>query len=132
LPEAVGPEMMMALGFSIINFGSTMRYIREKFWLPTEAKAGASYNLPLGNQSLIGALDLSYLPYDKKFSAGIGAEFALNNFLFLRAGVSPFSETGKISSGLGLKLNNFRVEYSFSPYTENFGTTHRFSVGFGY
>lgn len=122
----------MALGFSIINFGSTMRYIREKFWLPTEAKAGASYNLPLGNQSLIGALDLSYLPYDKKFSAGIGAEFALNNLLFLRAGVSPFSETGKISSGLGIKLNKFRLEYSFNPYTENLGATHRFSVGFGY
>jgi hypothetical protein len=122
----------LALGFSIINFGSTMRYIREKFWLPTEAKAGASYNLPLGNHSLIGALDLSYLPYDKKFNAGIGAEFSLNNLIFLRAGVSPFSETDKISSGLGVKLNKFRLEYAFSPYTENLGATHRFSVGFGY
>ena len=122
----------MALGFSIINFGSTLRFIREKFWLPTEAKAGVSYNFPLGNQNLTGALDLAYLPYDKKFSAGVGAEFALNNFLFLRGGLRPFSETGKISSGLGVKLNNFRVEYSFSPYSENFGTIHRFSVGLGY
>jgi hypothetical protein len=122
----------MALGFSIINFGTTMRFIREKFWLPTEAKAGASYNLPLGNQNLNGALDLSYFPYDKKFSAGIGVEFDLNDFLFLRGGVRPFSETDKISTGLGIKLSKFRLEYSFSPFTYDLGTTHRFSLGFGY
>lgn len=122
----------LSLGFSIINFGSTLRYLREKFWLPTEAKAGVSYKLPIGNHYLIGAVDFSYLPYDKKFNNGIGTEFGLNNFLFLQGGVRPFSETNKISTGFGFKLTNFRIEYSFSPYTYGLGVTHRFSLGFGY
>jgi hypothetical protein len=122
----------MSLGFSVINFGTMMRFQREKFPLPTEAKIGANYELPLSNKHLIGALDISYFPYEEKLSACIGVEFALNNFLFLRGGFRPLSESGKISTGLGVKLNNFRIEYSFSPYTYNLGATHRFSLGAGY
>lgn len=124
------PEM--ALGVSIINFGPTLRYSREKFWLPTEAKIGIGYDLPLGNQQLSGAIDIGYFPYDKKISAGVGTEFVFNNSLFVRFGIRPFSETNKITTGLGFKLNNFRVEYSFAPYTYNLGTTHRFAIGIGY
>uniref|UniRef100_A0A7C6EAM8 PorV/PorQ family protein n=1 Tax=candidate division WOR-3 bacterium TaxID=2052148 RepID=A0A7C6EAM8_UNCW3 len=124
----------LSLGFSIINFGGTLRYLREKFWLPTEAKAGANLKFDLGTtgSSLIGAIDCSYLPYDKRLHLGIGAEFALNNFLFLQGGFRPFSETNKFSTGLGFKLKSFRIEYSFSPYTYDLGITHRFALGFGY
>ncbi len=122
----------LTFGFSVINFGSTMSFLREKFWLPTQVKAGASYDNPIQNHSLIGALDVSYLPYDKKLKFDIGAEFGLNENLFIRAGLSPLSETNKISSGLGVKLNNFRLDYAFCPYTNDLGITHRFSIGFGY
>lgn len=120
------------LGFSVINFGTMLRYQREKFWLPTEVKIGASYETAINNNGLVGTADLSYFAYDEKLSLGVGAEYALNDFLYLRGGYRPFSEAGKISSGFGVKLNNIRFEYSFSPYAFNLGTTHRFSIGFGY
>lgn len=119
------------LGFSIINFGSTLRYEREKFWLPTETKAGLSYNINFGNYYLIGAADFSYFPFDKRFGTGIGFEFAFDK-IALRAGVRPFAETGKFSAGLGIKWHKFRLEYATTPYTYNLGVTHRFAIGFGY
>lgn len=124
------PNMM--LGFSVINFGTMMRFQRESFWLPTEVKAGLSYDLALIENGLIGSCEISYFPYDKKVNLGVGAEFGFRKFVFLRAGIRPLSETNKISVGIGIKPNNFRIEYTFSPYTYNLGITHRFSVGIGY
>jgi len=128
----VMPVERLTLGVSIVDFGKTMSYEREIFWLPTRSRLGASYDLrPFDRGRLTFAADGSYFVYSKVAGAAAGLEFAWNEVVMLRAGYDLLSEANHLNFGLGLRTGVFRFDYSLAAMGLNLGGAHRVSVGIG-
>ncbi len=122
----------LTLGASIVDFGKTMYFVREVFWLPTRARLGASYDLvPFEHGRLTLAADGSYFLYSKLTGATAGLEFAWNDVVALRAGYDFLSEANHLNFGLGLRAGLVRFDYSFAAMNLDLGGAHRVSVGIG-
>ncbi len=126
------PLKNLTIGLAVVDFGRTLSYRRDVFWLPARARLGIGYQLPLGNNRFTGAIDGSYFFYSQKTALQIGAEFQLNQFLSLRAGYDLGNTAGNLNFGLGLTRNKIRIDYAFSPLEFNLGAAHRLAIGFGY
>jgi len=60
----------------------------------------------------------------------VGLEYGYQGMLYLRGGYSFNSDQEKLSAGLGLKYQNYRIDYSFNDYGEYLNSVHRVTVGF--
>ncbi len=89
--------------------------------IPTIFQAGIVYT-PLG-----GFLVACDIAEDPRFPAEVrlGAEFALADLLFLRAGVS--TDPACCSAGVGVHFLPVEIDYAFSRHQE-LGFTHRFGL----
>jgi hypothetical protein len=124
------------IGVSLVNFGTTMRFIREDFSLPTKFLAGADYTVNLDmiskNTKIKITSDLGYLFYDKKVDFNSGLELSFKDKYFLRTGYKFTDKTNHLNLGFGLIVKKMRIEYAFSPYNLDIGSTHHFSLSLGY
>jgi hypothetical protein len=128
----VMPIKGLTVGASVVDFGKTMYFVREVFWLPTRGRLGASYDLvPFEHGRLTFAADGSYFVYSKVTGAAAGLEFAWNEVVALRAGYDFLSEANHLNFGLGLRAGLFRFDYSFAAMNLDLGGAHRVAVGFG-
>jgi len=126
----VTPAKGLTLGASVVDFGRTMYYVREVFWLPTRGRLGASYDfIPFERGRLTVAADGSYFFYGQTPGAAAGLEFAWNEVVALRAGYDFLSEANHLDFGLGLQAGVFRFDYSYAPMGFGLGGAHRVSVG---
>ena len=124
------------IGFSITNFGTTMKFIREDFWLPTKLSGSASYNIDFNSTNIKPRInfttDLGYFIYDNKVNLNSGIELSMKDRYFIRTGYKFTQESNHLNFGFGLIIKNLRIEYAFSPYELNLSSTHHFSVSMGY
>jgi len=128
----VMPVEQLTLGVSVVDFGKTMTYKREVFWLPTRSRLGVSYDLqPFEQGRLTLTADGSYYVYSKVAGAAAGFEFAWDETVMLRAGYDYFSEANHLNFGLGLRAGIFRFDYSLAAMNLDLGGAHRVSVGLG-
>ena len=128
----LAPIEGLTVGASIVDFGKTMTYDRDVFWLPTRARLGASYDLaPFERGRLTLAADGSYFVYSGKPGAAVGLEFAWSEAVMLRAGYDLLSEANHLNFGLGLCAGVFCFDYSFGALNFDLGGVHRVSVGLG-
>ena len=128
----VMPIERLTVGASVVDFGKTMYYVRDVFWLPTRGRLGASYDiLPFDNGRLTVTADGSYFLYSKVTGAAAGLEFAWNEVVALRAGYDFLSEANHLNFGLGLRAGLIRFDYSFAAMNLDLGGAHRVSLGIG-
>ncbi|MCX7784723.1 MAG: PorV/PorQ family protein [candidate division WOR-3 bacterium] len=129
------------IGFSVINFGRTMYFIRDEFWLPTRFLTGINYDFTLKpNIKIALGSDFSYFVYDKRLEFNSGVEMQIFQQYFIRAGYNfadlidrrTKSTPSSISMGFGVIIKKIRLEYAFTPYSDGLDDTHHFSIGFGY
>ncbi|MEO0078267.1 MAG: hypothetical protein ABIK86_04615, partial [candidate division WOR-3 bacterium] len=118
------------ISVSLLDFGKTISYQREVFWLPTRIRGGISHTLPLGELALAGTVDGSYFIYNRKGDVRAGIELAWNRSLFLRAGYGLFVSS-PASLGLGARAGLVRLDYAYMPLGFDLGSTHRFAVTLG-
>jgi len=121
-----------SLGLSVLNLGKGLKYLDQTDPLPLTVAAGASYRLA-GLVQL--AVDLRHEPGARRTDFGFGSEYAVLPSFSLRAGyasVSPQAVSGSLlaglGGGLGLKLSDYRADYTFSPFGA-LGNIQRVSVG---
>jgi hypothetical protein len=135
------PLKNLILAAAITEFGRTLSYKYELFWLPTRARIGAAYRLPFGAPqpaaggkatSLTLALDGSYFFYTKEIDCSLGSEFTLADILSLRAGYNLTNHVNHLNFGAGIRRGRLRLDYAFSPLNLNLGAAHRIAIGFGY
>lgn len=92
--------------------------------LPTAYRVGAVYTY----RKYRGALDLAII--DDELRGHLGAEADLHELLTVRAGYMANYDTRNFTAGLSLRHRSVSFDYGFVPYTDNFGTTHLFSITF--
>ncbi|MCX6152763.1 MAG: PorV/PorQ family protein [Candidatus Kapabacteria bacterium] len=120
------------LGLSLRNLGSSLKFQSESYSLPMQVQAGAS------SRALDPDLDLSIVfgtLGDQKVQFGLGAEYYLAKFLFIRAGYNTgYTEIqGTIkglSAGVGFKYDNFDFGLALTPYG-SLGNSYHFSLSYG-
>ncbi len=124
------PLQGTTVGLSIVDFGKTIAYRREVFWLPTRVRGGVSSTLPLGDLALTGAVDGSYFVYNKQGDVQAGLELEWSRGLFLRAGYGLFVSS-PLSFGLGARAGLVRLDYAYAPLGFDLGSAHRFALSLG-
>jgi hypothetical protein len=128
----VKPVGRLTVGASIADFGRTLTYERDVFWLPTRARLGASYDfVPFERGRLTFAADGSYFVYSGKRGAAAGLELAWSDAVMLRTGYDLLSDANHLNFGLGLRAGMFCFDYSFAALSFDLGGAHRVSVGLG-
>jgi hypothetical protein len=125
------PVRGLQAGCALLNTGTELRMSGEvkKDALPQTARVGLAYEYPLQKEvSLLLATDLSRI-LDGGWHPGFGAELDLNRIVSLRTGF--YQKEGNISGstyGLGVSVNNFRIDYSNVPASEMVGYTRNNKV----
>lgn len=126
----VTPLEGTTVGASIVDFGKTIAYRREVFWLPTRVRGGISHTLPMGELVLTGAVDGSYTVYNQDGDVRAGLELEWSRGLFLRAGYGLFVSS-PLSFGLGVRAGLVRLDYAYAPLGFDLGSAHRFALSLG-
>ena len=122
------------LDFALVaeNLGSKMKFIEDRFSLPSRAKAGFLYRKNILNLQCAYSADM-VIPSDGKNSFLTGLEAIVNNQFSLRAGWQNSQSMGAhLTYGLGYTLAagkkmNMNIDYAFADYGE-FGNVHRFGL----
>ncbi|MEK7745861.1 MAG: PorV/PorQ family protein [Elusimicrobiota bacterium] len=127
----------LSFGFSVLNMGQGMKFISQRDPLPLTFALGTAYRL---GGLLHLALDVRHEPYDKRTEVGVGTEYSVLPVFAVRAGYASQAARaigsasagpvglGGLGGGFGLKLGNYRADYTFTPFGE-LGTVQRLSLG---
>lgn len=128
--------MGMRLGMMIQSLGGKVNYDSREAKIPTMFKVGLSMAAyQRGAHSLYGVGEFAH-PSDNTETMNLGAEYAFNQFFFLRGGYNfGYDEKGP-AAGLGLKIDTTQTsDLNFDYAWEDLGflgDAHRFSLGFSY
>jgi len=100
----------------------------------TSANLAGTYNFAINpKNAVMGALDLDYF-FSGCLTAALGAEYAYDNMVFVRAGFHYGAEEAIIptfvSLGAGFKYEGFKIDLSFLTANENIGSTIAIGVGY--
>ncbi|OGS27286.1 MAG: hypothetical protein A2297_00365 [Elusimicrobia bacterium RIFOXYB2_FULL_48_7] len=104
-----GIKKNIALGLNIQNLGPEMTYAHETVPLPLNIKIGASYK---PNDTLALAYDINQ-PNDAGTKMNMGAELLSLKPLIIRAGYGIGYDLPASYAGIGLVLNNLKLDYGF-------------------
>ncbi|HAH08444.1 MAG TPA: hypothetical protein DCM05_18285 [Elusimicrobia bacterium] len=119
------------LGLSVLNVGRGMKFISQRDPLPLILSLGGAYRL---GGALNLALDVRHEPNDRRTDVGLGTEYAVLPMFSLRAGYATMSSVQNrsplngLGGGFGLKLKNYRADYTFTPFGD-LGNVQRISLG---
>ncbi len=123
-------QMPLALGFNAQHLGPRVTFIQEAFGLPVTFRLGAAYRL--FGDALVLTSDI-IRPSDNDSAIAVGAGYTIANILHLRTGYNyqiggnDLGAASGLTSGFGLTLRQFQVDYALVPFGV-LGLTHRFSL----
>lgn len=94
----------LQLGMVIQNLGGKMKFDELEAKMPTTFKVGASF-VPMrsDNHKLIASTEFQH-PSDNKERANFGAEYAMNDMFFVRAGYNAGYDAEGLAFGFGAAL----------------------------
>ncbi|MFQ5708367.1 MAG: PorV/PorQ family protein [bacterium] len=120
----------LRFAFVAQNLGSMGTLLNESVDLPETIRAGVAYSLRLdavGGDLLLAADAVKV--FDTDLKGNFGAELLLRDRLAFRVGYQAgFDEKG-VGGGFGVKLDRYRFNYGFTPFSSNLGDVHKFSIG---
>ncbi len=119
-------------GIVVQNVGTQIQFEDEKDSLPLTVRTGISAEIWQSYKSnTLFAFDVIY-PTDNTMCYNLGFEYNYKEVISLRAGYKINNDAVSITTGLGLNVGNYLLDYSFVP-SEDLGNTHRltFSVYLG-
>ncbi len=120
-------------GVTIQNIGQMSEVNEVKTTLPLMIRSGLSYALPyqlLGTKPLLSG-DLQYIDSEGMFMR-FGTEFDVLEYLTLRGGFIFGRDESPFTTGFGLNLGRYHLDYAFVPFRYNLGYSHRISFGLNF
>ena len=128
----------IVIGASIRHFGSEVKFVDKNYPLPQTFNIGVSTYLfspddplisSMGDHSLLFSYDMIQ-PRDYDQMHSMGLEYSFKDLVFLRGGYTFNSDQEGLSAGIGLLVNKYRIDYSYSDYGQYLDSVHRITVGF--
>lgn len=125
----------LSAGVAVSNLGGEMKFLEEGDPLPMALRGGLAYRLPFGgeNNKVTVAVDgLKYKDSDAYVNSGV--EYWFHNMIAGRVGYKALYDTDGLTGGLGFKYAatqrlTLGADYAYADMGEDFGATHRISVG---
>ena len=105
---------------------------KESIRFPLVMKLGAQY---LWEMNALNVFTFSgeFVKYSsEELKANLGFEYGFANMIFSRLGYKFNYDEQNVTAGIGIKLNDFNFDYAFTPYQNDLGTAHRFSVSYNF
>lgn len=126
----------MRLGMMIQSLGGKVDYDSRASKLPTMFKVGLSMAAYQRGAHSLQALGEFSHPSDNVEHMNVGAEYAFNQFFYLRGGYNIDYDAHGAAGGFGLKIDttqtsNLTFDYGWTDIGF-LGDVHRFSLGFSY
>lgn len=115
----------LSVGFSVTNLGQKMKYVEEKFNIPTTVRAGIAYQINPAT-ALVADLNKSR-DTDLRLQAGL--DFKFHDILSIRGGYKINYDNEDFTVGTGVAYQNYFVDYAFVPYSENLNDLHHVTLG---
>jgi tetratricopeptide (TPR) repeat protein len=119
-------------GIALTNVGTKINFTNTSFSLPTQVRTGLGYSI-FNEKANLGFDLVKPLKDDIHFCFGV--EGLIMEKISLRAGYRSGlgSDEGLagLSAGLGLRIENFIIDYAFATYGA-LGLTHNFSLSYNF
>ncbi|MBN1999722.1 PorV/PorQ family protein [candidate division KSB1 bacterium] len=114
---------------AVQNLGSTNDLKSEQIDLPALLRAGVVYSipLPLGDGLFHLAGDVVMI-FNEESHVNMGLEILPFSVLAIRAGFLSGYEEKSLSTGFGINIGDFCLDYAYVPFERNLGNAHRFSL----
>lgn len=125
------PWWPIHVGAALRHLGKQQAFIQEADPLPSEFALGLGIRLGTASQQALN-LQMDYVqPLDgvSESSARWGAEYILAQMIFFRAGYRLENVMGRFSCGLGLRLQEWGLDYSFQPQVV-LASRHRLTLSY--
>ncbi len=117
----------LAIHASAANVGGKVKFVKQEDDPPAIYRAGLGYRW----QDLTVNADYVNIKSGDGHMQ-FGAEYLLEQKLFVRAGYDTGYDSRDFSAGAGFVYEGFRVDYAFVPYQSDLGNSHRFSLTYSF
>jgi hypothetical protein len=125
------PFPNMRLGAVIQNLGKMNTLRAEETKLPVIGRVGLLYRLPVtSNIFSINLAADAVKPSEENIRFHLGGELVLWKQIAIRSGFLQGYDARDFSFGVGVMRSSIRFDYALTPFTENLGVAHRFTVNF--
>ena len=120
----------LSVAAAMKNLGSMTELRNEKTKLPTELRFGALYNLPEYDALFASSASVEYQKYTATTDSHVnfGVETTYKSMFAIRIGYMTMYEAKGFTAGFGVKWNIVNVDYAFSPFKYDLGSSHTVSV----
>ena len=120
----------LSLAATARNYGEMGELKAERTKLPSDIAFGARYDSPIPLFGMPYRIAGDYfLPRYGDNGLRIGIEIEPFELLVLRAGYRSDSDIEDFSAGIGIILERFSADISFTPMSEGFENALRFTIG---
>ena len=127
-------ELSASLGVGTL--GPKVKGSAAEFSQPAYANAALAWRKGFSPEHVLELVLDGEVNFDKTFGGALGAEYAFNNMLFVRAGYRLASEMAVIPShlglGLGVRLYGFRADVSYLTASPVLGNTVNIGLGYSF
>lgn len=127
-------ELSASLGVGTL--GPRVKGSTAEFSQPAYAKAALAWRKALVPEHALEVVLDGDFNFDKTFGGALGAEYAYNNMLFVRAGYRLASEKAVIPShlglGVGVHFSGFRADISYLTASPVLGNTVNIGLGYSF
>ncbi|MBN2017031.1 MAG: PorV/PorQ family protein [Candidatus Cloacimonetes bacterium] len=120
------------VGIALQNIGNSSKLKEESISFPTVIRVGAQYMWEMNPQNSLTFLGQVTKYSSESLKASLGCEYSFSDIIFSRLGYKINYDEQNITAGIGIKLNDFNFDYAFTPYQNDIGTAHRFSVSYNF
>jgi len=121
------------LRFAVVgsNFGSMGSLRSEKIQLPSLIRIGSAYihDVDMLRSTMTLGADLVKVFHEDNAHVHTGLELNYQETIAFRIGYLFGYESRGLTAGVGLRRNIFRLDYAFSPQSEDLNNGHTISVG---
>lgn len=133
LGYAVNDDLRITAGVSTLGTGITA-VNKKKFFQPASAKLAVNWGISFAAVNRIELMADADYYFSKNFGAALGAQYAWNDTVFVRAGYRYASQYCVIPShlgiGIGAKFYGFKIDLSYLTASKALGNT--LCIGLGY
>lgn len=119
-------------GISLSNTMGSIKYIEEKYNLPTILRVGLSYSKPtIMEQSAEASVEFDRYINDKKNSLKLGIEYTIEKIFSVRAGYKFLDDNKGLAVGVGFFAGNFSIDLGTVFYDVYKYSSVSLKYGFG-